>query len=75
LLKDRFDSRDHIDRVPCLCPLVVANDDVTIPVAVSRTLFAGWPGELTEFVVPYCGHQGLMNCPDVHRASADFLLD
>ena len=72
-LRDKFNSRDHIGQVRCACLLVVADEDATIPVEVSRTLFKAWDGHLTEFVVRNCGHCGVLKRPDVHQALADFL--
>jgi pimeloyl-ACP methyl ester carboxylesterase len=74
-LRDAFDSRSHIGQVTCRCLLIVADEDVTIPVEASRALFETWSGALTEFVVRRCGHRGVLKRADVHRALADFLRE
>ncbi len=72
-LRDRFESIRHIGRVRSRCLLVVGALDTTIPPDLSRALFADWRGALTEFVLPDCGHRGILKREDVHRAIGHFL--
>ena len=72
-LKDRFESITHMPRVNCPCLLVIGDHDRTIPVAVSRALFAGWPGALDEHVVPGGNHRGLLKRGDVQRVVGEFV--
>jgi hypothetical protein len=72
-LKDRFKSCDYIGDVCCPCLLIAGDRDNTIPISMSRALFAGWTGAFAEFAVRDCGHRGLLKRSDVHRAMAEFL--
>ncbi|HEY4079355.1 MAG TPA: alpha/beta fold hydrolase [Burkholderiaceae bacterium] len=72
-LKDRFESIAHMPRVNCPCLLVIGDHDRTIPVAVSRALFAGWPGALDEHLVPGGNHRGLLKRGDVQRVVGEFV--
>lgn len=72
-LKDRFKSCDYIGDVCCPCLLIAGDRDNTIPISMSRALFAGWTGAFAEFAVRYCGHRGLLKRSDVHRVMAEFL--
>ncbi|MDP4301051.1 alpha/beta fold hydrolase [Leptothrix discophora] len=73
LLRDRYESVRHIADVRCPCLLVIGALDTTIPPRLSRALFAGWPGRLTEQLLPDSSHRGILKRTDVHRAVGQFL--
>lgn len=72
MLKDRFGSVEHVQRIACPILLVLGERDRTVPVADSRRLLRDWPGTLSEFVLAHGEHRGLLKQPEVQRAIGEF---
>lgn len=73
VLRDKFESIEHIDAVRCPCLSIVGDSDRVIPAAFSRALFDDWVGSVEEFVVAGGGHRGLLRNPVVTSVVAGFV--
>ena len=72
MLKDRFSSSTHLERVRCPVLLIVGERDRTVPPAVSHRLLAGWRGEWQAFSLPELGHRGLLRDARVQQRLGAF---
>lgn len=72
MLKDRFESVDHMALVRCPVLLVLGERDRTVPPAASRRLLQGWRGAWQEFALPDMGHRGLLRHAPVQQRLAAF---
>jgi pimeloyl-ACP methyl ester carboxylesterase len=72
MLKDHYQTQDHIAKVSCPVLIIVGNNDRAVPPAMSLKLLALCHSTAALHEVAAGGHRGLMRQAQVHHAIGSF---